>query len=375
VAPPGYVHGTHRAVPPSATLRRIQPLLAAAGITRLADLTGLDWVGIPVYQAVRPDSHLLSTSQGKGLTRDQARVSALMEALEGFHAEHVDQPTARETVGHMRRSLSYDPCCLLLSRRSQLNDASLIDWVEATDLSTGAPTWVPKELCELDFRVRERLHRPLFRPSTSGLASGNTVVEAIIHGLCELIERDGCRRYVEERLDPARFVDPSTIQPRLARGLLDRLDAAGMTVDIIDASGPIGVPSFEVWLGHSDGPLRVRGSGAHPSRLTALVRAITEAAQARLTFIAGSRDDIRRHAYEPNSPARSAAMQPFAPHRRYASAPTLRRIGFLEMMHHLVTRIRDATGTAPLAVDLRRAEFNLPVVFVLAPGLLSPDHA
>src|SRR6266536_3026160 len=80
-----YRFGTHRAATPAETLRRIKPLLAPAGITRLADVTGLDWVGLPVYQAIRPNSRSLSVSQGKGLTRAQAKASALMESLAACH--------------------------------------------------------------------------------------------------------------------------------------------------------------------------------------------------------------------------------------------------------------------------------------------------
>ena len=79
---PRYRLGTIRAAPPQATLRRLRPLLRPAGITRLADVTGLDWVGLAVFQAIRPNSRVLSVSQGKGLTREQGQVSALMEALE-----------------------------------------------------------------------------------------------------------------------------------------------------------------------------------------------------------------------------------------------------------------------------------------------------
>src|SRR5215218_5721937 len=114
-SPPGYAFGTHRAVSPAETLRRIRPLLRPAGITRLADVTGLDWIGVPVYQAIRPRSRLLAVSQGKGLTRAQAQVSALMESLEGFHAEDVTLPTVRDTVGAMRRLLPYDPAALPLA--------------------------------------------------------------------------------------------------------------------------------------------------------------------------------------------------------------------------------------------------------------------
>src|SRR5215472_9591286 len=91
-ARPRYHFGTQRAAAPDETLRRIKPLLPRAGITRLADVTGLDWIGLPVYQAIRPNSRNISVSQGKGLTRAQAKVSALMESLESFHAECIQQP-------------------------------------------------------------------------------------------------------------------------------------------------------------------------------------------------------------------------------------------------------------------------------------------
>src|SRR5712692_8315682 len=109
---PRYRFGTRRAASPAQTLRRITPLLPRAGITRLADVTGLDWIGLPVYQAIRPNSRNISVSQGKGLTRAQAKVSALMESLESFHAEEIARSGVRATVGSMRRQLSYDPYAL-----------------------------------------------------------------------------------------------------------------------------------------------------------------------------------------------------------------------------------------------------------------------
>src|SRR5215213_7749031 len=111
---PQYQFGTQRAVAPSETLRRIRPLLPGAGITRLADVTGLDWIGLPVYQAIRPNSRNISVSQGKGVTRTQAKVSALMESLESFHAEHIQQPSVHATLGAMRRQLDYDPYALAI---------------------------------------------------------------------------------------------------------------------------------------------------------------------------------------------------------------------------------------------------------------------
>ena len=68
--------GTHRAASLRQTLARAWPVARAIGVTRLADVTGLDTVGIPVCAAIRPDGRSLSTSQGKGTSLVAAQVSA-----------------------------------------------------------------------------------------------------------------------------------------------------------------------------------------------------------------------------------------------------------------------------------------------------------
>jgi YcaO-like protein with predicted kinase domain len=369
---PTYSFGTRRAVPPGETLRRIRPRMRAAGITRLADVTGLDWIGLPVYQAIRPNSRTLSASQGKGLTRGQAQVSALMEAIEGFHAEKIRQPRVRATVGSMRGQLGYDLSALAVTQRTLLTDALVLDWLSATDLSTGVSTWVPRQVCELDFCVHPRVHVPVFRASSNGLCSGNTPAEALIHGLCEVIERDSCRRHDRARFESDRSIVLDTVTARLGQRLLDRFLSAGMDVQIVDMSGPTGLPCFEAWLDHPDGPALTRGSGCHPSRSTALIRALTEAAQSRLTYIAGTRDDIPRSVYRTAMPGQPpSAFRPSVREakRQYRAAPTLSGGGFGAQFREVVERIRVFTGMSPLAVDLTRDDFGIPVLFVVAPGL------
>ena len=367
----GYRYGTRRAVPPAETLRRIRPLLARAGITRLADVTGLDWVGMPVYQAIRPQSRFLTVSQGKGLTRVHAKVSALMESLEGYHAERLDLPTVRETVGEMRRRLAYEPRELELVERGRLPDHLALDWIPATDLATGAATWVPHQLCNLDLRIAERCYVQWFWATSNGLASGNTLGEAVLHGLCEVVERDAIWHALRKPASPNRGVELNTIDARLPRRLVDRLVAAGLTVRVADLSGSVGLPCFEATLDHPDGPVLAGGWGCHPNRATALLRALTEAAQSRLAYIAGSRDDMPRHDYRAASVARAAraASLESAPARRYPDAPTLPPSSLRAELAEIVRRVQATTGMAPLAVDLVRVDFDLPVVFVIAPGL------
>src|SRR5262245_3363449 len=96
-----YTAGTHRLTQPEATLKLVTPHLPALGITRLADVTGLDSIGIPVFCAIRPRGRLLQVSNGKGLRPIDARVSALMEAVEFYHFEHPDGFTTRGSARSM----------------------------------------------------------------------------------------------------------------------------------------------------------------------------------------------------------------------------------------------------------------------------------
>ena len=85
----GHVRGTHRQVSPARTLERVRPFLGEMGITRVANITGLDTVGLPVVMVCRPNARSLAVSQGKGLDLDSAKASGVMEAVESWHAEHV----------------------------------------------------------------------------------------------------------------------------------------------------------------------------------------------------------------------------------------------------------------------------------------------
>jgi YcaO-like protein with predicted kinase domain len=93
--------------------------------------------------------------------------------------------------------------------------------------------------------------------------------------LCEVIERDALWRLQEQ---DERVVDLTSIRPTLPRRLLERFARAGMHTRVVDATGPTGVPTLAAFLSHSESPGRYYGAGCHPTRTTALLRALTEAA-------------------------------------------------------------------------------------------------
>src|SRR5438270_2654827 len=92
VVPKAFRSGTHRTISPEATLSRVRPLMPVMGITRIANVTGLDSIGIPVVMVCRPNSRSLAVSQGKGLELAAAKASGLMESIETYHAETITLP-------------------------------------------------------------------------------------------------------------------------------------------------------------------------------------------------------------------------------------------------------------------------------------------
>src|SRR5260370_21940924 len=87
-----YRHGTHRASTRDDTIARVRPLMAPFGITRIANVTGLDRTGIPVVMVCRPNARSSAVFHGKGIDIAAAKASGLMEAIETWHAEHVQLP-------------------------------------------------------------------------------------------------------------------------------------------------------------------------------------------------------------------------------------------------------------------------------------------
>src|SRR5450432_771548 len=148
----GYTHGTHRLVSPRETLARLRPLLPGMGITRLANVTGLDHIGIPVVMACRPNSRSLAVSQGKALDLDAAKVSAAMESIEAYHAEHIRHSLQFASYIEMKgRYRVVDVDQLVRCVDSHFHSNLPILWIEGRDWSTQEPVWAPYQMVHLAY--------------------------------------------------------------------------------------------------------------------------------------------------------------------------------------------------------------------------------
>ena len=237
----------------------------------------------------------------------------------------------------------------------------------AARLDDGMDTFLPSVLLRLDGRVRETWTPPLFVLSSNGLASGNTEAEAVLHGLYEVVERDSLTR--AESVVPRRLELTSVTRP--ARDLLDRLAAAEVDVRVEVLPSPTGLACFRATIWSEAFPVRFAGAGAHLDREVALCRALTEAAQSRVTEIAGARDDLTAGAYRRAASAWSA--RPASPAATglagYDEAGSVRNESLDEDLR-TVARVQAVTGRSPLVVRHTRPEVGIPVVRVICPGLL-----
>jgi ribosomal protein S12 methylthiotransferase accessory factor len=377
--------GTHRLVNPEETLARVAPFLPVMGITRIANVTGLDHIGVPVVMVVRPNSRSLAVTQGKGGTLAAAKASGVMEAIESYHAERVNLPLKIGSYEELRYTQRLcDPASLPQIEMSAFHSEKRLLWIAGVELNTGEEMWLPYEIVHTDYTLPPPTGTGCFSRNSNGLASGNHLFEAISHGLCEVIERDSTalwlqddvERLNESRLNLATVNDPDCVE------IIDKFDRAQVDVAVWDTTTDLGIPSFVCTIvDRAIDPLRplyaTSGMGCHPAREIALSRALTEAAQSRLTYISGARDDMGREEYELGKNLDSISR--FRTHmgdatlpRRFQDVPTFNAATFDEDLEWLMGRLAAAGLERILVIDLSKPELGIPVARVVVPGLEGP---
>lgn len=384
---PGHRHeADERTVAASATVARVRPWLARMGITRLADLTGLDRIGLPVFAAIRPNSRSVATSQGKGLTPDAARAGALMEAVESWHAETIEAPLRLAGAAELRdrRLIAVDRLAVRAGGRFDPHRPIL--WMEGCDLRSPEPVWLPYELVHTDYRLPQAPSAGCFPVGTSGLAAGNTQAEAVRHALCELIERDAVSLW-HQSTSGARAstaIDPRSVEDDRCRHVLRCLETAGFAVGLFDVTSDIQVRTCLAVLADRMDPAGHPGMGAacHPDATTALLKALLEAVQVRTGYIAGARDDMAPEEFAGSGPVEKLrwlepllalpGRRPFD-HRPSGCGDAARDVEMLRQ------RLAAVGLDEVILVDLSRAGIDLPVVRLVVPGLEAcsdePDYA
>lgn len=288
-----------RAIRAEETLDKVRSRFSAVGLTRLADITGLDTLGIPVFLSTRPQAGYLSVDGGKGFTVAAAMASAAMECFERHAGENNTLDNFLSSYGELREDQRIPDHDLPLSRNSLFHPDLAERWTWAEDLIGGEKIAVPQIMVGLERHRSRRSSLFPFAVSSNGLNSGNTKSEALVGALYEVIERDAtsCVEYAwGNGFQPARL-DLASVACDDAQFLLERIGAAGIAPVVLDCTVDTRVPTFQAYLCDTKNPQigLYHGYGTHLNPNVALLRALCEAAQSRLVYIAGSRDDCFDH--------------------------------------------------------------------------------
>ncbi|WP_042118925.1 YcaO-like family protein [Rhizobium etli] len=375
---------------PRDTLSRVEPLLARFGITRVARHTGLDDVGIPVWCAYTPNSRSIVVAQGKGLTDVDAEVSTVMEAVERAVAGEPFVDPVRSTsfalqaMGHKIDTLS----CLIAMHKPDLGPDEETEWVAGINILTGEAVYIPFEAVLLD-RTRDAR----YWMSSDGLASGNNIEEAVFHGVLERIERDAhvLWQVGGERDRYAGCVDPRGFKDEALTGLIDKIEKSGLVLRLFDITSDIAIPCFAAILGPADSILGQRarhggrdirlvevtgGAGAHPYPVRAAIRAVTEAAQSRLTYISGARDDISSATFSRSLPPLMRRAFDAVPASPAAGSVRHRTPGpgdLAYLLQHVLEALRNKGISSVIAVRLTDDTLPFDVVKVVISELENPE--
>ncbi len=300
-----------------------------------------------------------------------------MESIERYSAEMREDDeliygTYEEACDGM---MAVDPVDLILPIRTLgCCRSSQLAWVEGFEMFRGCPVWVPA--CAVYFPYQPDGDLQLFRYHTNGLASGNTIEEAILHALFEDIERDAWS--IAEYNDYTKADIEIKNKDSIPAQLIAKFEAQGIEIHLKDLTSDIGVPT----IGASADDVRTKdpemltiGVGTHLNPEIAAIRAITEVAQSRTTH---------RHGMKTN-----AQLQKVTQDMGYEKIKKLNHMWFgeghnkmfLEDMEDMSTdyvlddievvlqKLMDAGFDQVIAVDLTRPEIGVPAVRMIVPGL------
>ena len=370
-----YTKDTHRVVPPEETLKRVEKLLPDIGVTRVAEISGLDRLGIPVFSAIRPGSQqgAISVYAGKGATPVEARVSVIMESVERYSSEYQKEDKKRVVMGTLGEvsngKAAIDPQTLILP--GQLLPNVRLDWVDGYDLMNKKEVLIP---CNAVFHPYLAPFK-LFRSNTNGLASGNTLEEAIFHGLMEVVERDALS-IAEATRDPGKEIT-ITKKDGMACELYEKFGKAGIDVKLWYLPTDSGIPTVLAATDDKelmDPSLLVMGVGTHLDARIAVLRALTEVAQSRATQIQGAREDTDREKV-----VRTIGYERMKRMNRHwygdgKEKITLKGLPDLSTDSHKgdiekSVKMLKGIGGGVIVTDLTREGVGIPVVRVTVPGL------
>ena len=387
-----YFKGTHRVIAPEKTIENNEDKLKTAGITRIADITDLDRIGLPIYTAIRPTAEegAVSIYGGKGITKDHARASAMMEGFERYSAERQDSDEVTiaglDEISDLGEYINPESLNLPKDFKKQNLDSMKLEWSPVKDIISDKEYYIPTNAIYHPY-IHGNDCESLFKSNTNGLASGNILEEAILHGIFEVIERDAWSIFELTHKNYAQ-IDLDSIESDIVNDTIERFESNGIKIKLMDFTADINVPTIAASADDTvtrDAGLLTLGMGTHLDPEVAILRALTEVAQSRATQINGAREDTVRADF-----AREAGYERMKRINKYYFRDEDEKISLSSIENKSTTSITTDLEIVKdeliandidkiLYYDLTRPELDVSVVRVIIPEMelfaLDPSRA
>lgn len=338
------------------------------------------------------------TGAGTAVDETTAQVRAVCEALERYcgvmyPTEGVLRASARSLGDRAldprrlprcsRRERARAPAAFRL-REPDLERDEL--WVRGHSLTLGRPLWVPLSATYMGLPLPICQH--VLFPLSTGLAAGTSFRQAILSGLCEVIERDSLALFWLHQLPAPRLeASAQAVRDPALRELLAAGDAAGTETTLLDLTTDVGVPVIgAVQTCARAAPHAIAMAACRPDPGAAALRVLEEVGSLRVALIeaAGAgrrvaREDFfseREQTPESFGLLYAGADGPARFHFATRHAPAAERwpapIAGEDLLSILVERLA-AAGMETIAVDVTTPEvreFGIVVVRVIVPELM-----
>ena len=377
-----YFKGTHRIIPPNETIKNNEEKCKIAGITRITEITHLDRIGLPVFSAIRPTSQdgAISIYGGKGISSEHAKASAMMEGFERYSAEKQDENLVTGTVSEISsKGNTIDVDSLNLPKDFKKENIELfnLEWNICHDLISGDDYYVPSNAIYHPYVLEDNSCQSLFKSNTNGLASGNSLEEAILHGMFEVIERDAWSIF-ELTHKNYKQIDLDSIESETVNDAISKFSENDIKIKLMDFTADVNIPTIAASADDTllkDAGLLTLGIGTHLDPEVAVLRALTEVAQSRATQIHGAREDTVRADF-----ARTAGYERMKRINKYYFQEEDEKIRLSDIENRstdsitkdidiVLDELKSNEIEHVLYYDLTRPELNVNVVRVIIPTM------
>lgn len=392
--------GGHRTCSPAETRARLDQFVSPiTGIISAVDpVPGIG--GMHVFAAVHPQATVVTRprgralgrkggSMGKGFVEDQARVSCMGEAVERYSGGFFgDEPRRRARLEEVAE-LAIGPEELLLfsdaqyAARTGVDDQAAdsvparfdagqaIEWVPLRSLASGQTRWLPAAYCYFGYGMSDvggYRGSPYCVADSNGCAAGNTLEEAMLQGLLELIERDACGlAWYSRARRPAIDLDSFPGQPFAS--VRAAFAARGKALHVLDLRADTEVPVALAVASNRDNGLATRFAlGCHLDLRIAVSRALSELAQLEIEEPVADAALGAELFASPSIHEQPWLLPADQPAVRAGDLPDLTHAEIDVELEACVGRLA-VLGHDVLVLDQTRPEVGFPVVRVVVPGL------